>query len=90
MKLLVQTLYSMSTENSLLENDEPVNKKVQNMYILMEVRVLKMKKKPVFFKPFWFMKKKSGHDTTIETLYFQTVSDICISDKFFRQGSEFS
>jgi len=42
----------MSTENSLLENDEPVNKKVQKMYFLMEVRVLKMKKKTVFFKPF--------------------------------------
>ena len=35
--------------------------------------------------------KKSGDDTTnIETLYFQTVFDICTSEFFFRQGSKFS
>jgi len=35
------------------------------------------------------MKKKSGHDTTIETLYFQTVFDICISDKFLDKDQSF-
>jgi hypothetical protein len=39
----------MSTENSLLENDEPV---LIKRHFLMEVRVLKIKKKHCFFKPF--------------------------------------
>jgi len=43
----------MSTENSLLENDEPVNKKVfPNGSKSVE------EKKTVFLKPFWFMKKE--------------------------------
>jgi hypothetical protein len=34
--------------------------------------------------------KKSGDDTTnIETLYFQTVFDICISDKFLDKDQSF-
>jgi hypothetical protein len=34
--------------------------------------------------------KKSGDDTTnIETLYFQTVFDICISDKFLDKDQTF-
>ena len=41
----------MSTENSLLENDEPVNKKVQKMYFLMEVMSVE-DEKIMFFKPF--------------------------------------
>ena len=54
----------------------------------MEVRVLKMKKK-LFFIPFYLC-KKSGDDTTnIETLYFQTVFNICISDKFLDKDQSF-
>ena len=51
----------------------------------MEVRVLKMKKK-CFLNHF----NLSGDDTTnIETLYFQTVFDVCISDKFFDKDQSF-
>jgi hypothetical protein len=47
-------------------------------HVLMEVRVLKMKKKICFLNHFNSC-KKSGDDTTnIETLYFQTVFDISI------------
>ena len=51
----------------------------------MEVRVLKMKKN-CFLNHF----NLSGDDTTnIETLYFQTVFDVCISDKFFDKDQSF-
>ena len=74
----------MSTENSLHENDEPVNKKPCSN----GSRVLKMKKKPVLNH--FILCKKSGDDTTnIETLYFQTVFDICISDKFLDKVQSF-
>ena len=47
----------------------------------MEVRVLKMKKN-VFLNHF-NLSKKSGDDiTNIETLYYQTVFDVWINDKF--------
>ena len=43
----------MSTENSLLENDEPVNKKVQkNVFPNGSKSVEDEKKTPDFFKPF--------------------------------------
>jgi hypothetical protein len=55
----------------------------------MEVRVLKIKKNTVFLNHFNLC-KKSGDDTTnIETLYFQTVFDICISDKFLDKDQSF-
>ena len=76
----------MSTENSLLENDEPV---LIKRHFLMEVRVLKIKKNTVFLNHFNLC-KKSGDDTAnIETLYFQTVFDICISDKFLDKDQSF-
>ena len=54
----------------------------------MEVRVLKMKKN--CFLNHFNLSKKSGEDTTnIETLYFQTVFDICISDKFLDKDQSF-
>ena len=56
-------------------------------HFLMEVRVLKMKK---LFLNHFNLCKKSGDDTTnIETLYFQTVFDICISDKFLDKDQTF-
>jgi hypothetical protein len=56
-------------------------------HFLMEVRVLKMKK---LFLNHFNLCKKSGDDTTnIETLYFQTIFDICISDKFLDKDQTF-
>ena len=71
----------MSTENSLLENDEPVNKKAfSNGSKSVE------DEKKLFLNHF----NLSGDDTTnIETLYFQTVFDVCISDKFFDKDQSF-
>ena len=48
----------------------------------MKVRVVEDEKKTCLLNHFNIC-KKSGDDTTnIETLYFETVFDICISDKF--------
>ena len=71
----------MSTENSLLENDEPVNKKAfSNGSKSVE------DEKNCFLNHF----NLSGDDTTnIETLYFQTVFDVCICDKFFDKDQSF-
>ena len=71
----------MSTENSLLENDEPVNKKAfSNGSKSVE------DEKNCFLNHF----NLSGDDTTnIETLYFQTVFDVYISDKFFDKDQSF-
>ena len=57
-------LYTRSTENRQLENDEPVNKKA------------------VFLNHFNLCQKSGDHTTNIKTLYFQTVFNICISNKF--------
>ena len=74
----------MSTENSLLENDEPVNKRAfSNGSKSVE------DEKNCFLNHF-NLSKKSGDDTTnIETLYFQTVFDICISDNFLDKDQSF-
>ena len=71
----------MSTENSLLENDEPVNKKAfSNGSKSVE------DEKNCFLNHF----NLSGDDTTnIETLYFQTVFDVCISEIFFDKDQSF-
>jgi hypothetical protein len=54
----------------------------------MEVRVLKMKKN-VFLNHF-NLSKKSGDDiTNIETLYYQTVFDVWINDKFLDKDQSF-
>jgi hypothetical protein len=51
-------------------------------HFLMEVRVVEDEKKKSLLNHFNLC-KKSGDDTiNIKTLYFQTVFDICISDKF--------
>ena len=71
----------MSTENSLLENDEPVNKK---SFSTGSKSV--EDEKNSFLNHF----NLSGDDTTnIETLYFQTVFDISISDKFLDKDQSF-
>ena len=57
-------------------------------HFLMEVRVLKMKKN-VFLNHF-NLSKKSGDDiTNIETLYYQTVFDVWINDKFLDKDQSF-
>jgi hypothetical protein len=53
----------------------------------MEVRVLKMKK--TCFLNRFNLCKKSGDDTTNIETYFQTVFDICISDKFLHKDQSF-
>jgi hypothetical protein len=54
----------------------------------MEVRVLKMKKN-VFLNHF-NLSIKSGDDiTNIETLYYQTVFDVWINDKFLDKDQSF-
>ena len=54
----------------------------------MEVRVLKMKKN-VFLNHF-NLSIKSGDDiTNIETLYYQTVFDVWINDKFLDRDQSF-
>jgi hypothetical protein len=55
----------------------------------MEIRVLKMKKRPVFLNHFNLCKNRGDDTTNIETLYFQTVFDICISDKFLNKDQYF-
>jgi hypothetical protein len=58
-------------------------------HFLMEVRVVEDEKKPCLLNHFNLC-IKSGDDTTnIETLYFQTVFDICISDKFLDKDQSF-
>ena len=76
----------MSTENSLLENDEPVNKKV----FPSGSKSVEDEKKAFFLNHFNLC-KKSGDNTTIniETLYFQTVFNICISDTFLDKDQSF-
>ena len=55
----------------------------------MEVRVVEDEKKTCLLNHFNLC-IKSGDDTTnIETLYFQTVFDICISDKFLDKDQSF-
>ena len=55
----------------------------------MEVRVVEVEKKNCLLNHLNLC-KKSGDDTTnIETLYFQTVFDVCISDKFFDNDQSF-
>ena len=48
----------------------------------MEVRVAEDEKKTCLLDHFNLCKKSENDTTNIETLYFQTVFDICISDKF--------
>ena len=69
----------------LLENDEPVNKEAfSNGSKSVEDEGKKR------FLNHLNLCKKSGNDTTnIETLYFQTVIDICISDKFLNKNQSF-
>jgi hypothetical protein len=75
----------MSTENSLLENDEPVNKKA---FSNGNKSCWRWKKKCLLNH--FNLCKKSGDDTTnIETLYFQTAFDICTSDKFLDKVQSF-
>jgi hypothetical protein len=58
-------------------------------HFLMEVRVVEDEKKNCLLNHFNLC-KKSGDDTTnIETLYFQTVFNICISDKFLDKVQSF-
>ena len=71
-------LYFRSTENSLLGNDEPVNKKAFSNGI----KSVEDDKTLCFLNHFNLCQKSGDHTTNIETLYFQTVFDICISDKF--------
>ena len=54
----------------------------------MEVRVLKMKKKTVF-QTILINVKNVEMTTNIETIYFQTLFDICISDKFLGKDPSF-
>ena len=55
----------------------------------MEVRVVEDEKKTCLLNHLNLC-IKSGDDTTnIETLYFQTVFDICISDKFLDKDQSF-
>jgi hypothetical protein len=58
-------------------------------HFLMEVRVVEDEKKTCLLNHLNLC-IKSGDDTTnIETLYFQTVFDICISDKFLDKDQSF-
>jgi hypothetical protein len=68
----------MSTENSLLENDEPVNKKA-----------FSNGSKTCLLSHFILCKKSRDDTTNIETLYFKTVLDICISEKFLDKDQSF-
>ena len=54
----------------------------------MEVRVLKMKNKTVF-QTILINVKNVEMTTNIETIYFQTLFDICINDKYLDKDQSF-
>jgi hypothetical protein len=76
----------MSTENNLLENDEPVNKKA---FSNGSRGCWRWKKQNCLLYHLNLCKKCGDDTTNIEALYFQTVFDICISDNFLDKDQSF-